>query len=58
MLRSSLCDYNNASILVKGTITFVGGAGAALRAADRNNKQVMFKHCALYTDCISEVNNI
>ena len=33
------------------------GAKVALIAADRNNKEVIFKNCALFTDCISETNN-
>ena len=40
MLKSSLCDYSDAYILVRGTITVVGGGvDNAARAADRNNKQ-------------------
>ena len=43
---------------MKGTITFVRqGAIDPTIEADRNNKQVIFKHCALFTDCISELNN-
>ena len=39
MLNSSLCDYSDAYILVKGTITAFGaGADDAAIAADRNNK--------------------
>ena len=35
MLRSSLCDYTDAYILVKGTITITGaGDDAAARRAD------------------------
>ena len=35
MLKSSLCDYSDAYILVKGTITIAGeGADAAARHAD------------------------
>ena len=54
MLRSSLCDYSDAYILVSETIT-ITGAGA--RRLDEINKRVMFKNCALFTDCISETNN-
>ena len=58
MLMSKLCDYSDAYILVKGTVTIVGaGADAAAQAADRNNKQIMFKNCAPFTNCISEINN-
>ena len=41
MLRSSLCDYSDAYILVKGRITAVGaGTSGAEIQADRNDKQV------------------
>ena len=60
MLKSSLCDYSNAYILVKGTITVdntaVAGAVAGA-AANNNNKKVIFKNCAPLTKCISEINN-
>ena len=47
MLRSNLCDYADAYILVKGTITITGtGADAAARKADERNKGVTFKNCA------------
>ena len=53
MLKSSLCNYSDPYILVKGTITLVRvGADTAERQADRNNKQVIFKNCASFTDCI------
>ena len=58
MLKSSLCDYSDAYILVKGTITITGtGADAAARQADERDKGVACKNCAPFTDCISEVNN-
>ena len=58
MLKSSLCDYSDAYILVKGTITITGaGADAAVRQADERDKGVIFKNCALFTNCISEINN-
>ena len=58
MLKSSLCDYGDVFILVKGTITSFGqGADTKAVAAGRNNKEVIFKNCALFTDCISETNN-
>ena len=58
MLKSSLCDYSDAYILVKGTITTEGeGADAAARHADERDKGVAFKNCAPFTNCISEVNN-
>ena len=58
MLRSSLCDYADAYILVKGTITITGaGDDAAARRADERNKGVIFKNCAPFTKCISRINN-
>ena len=54
MLKSSLCDYSDAYIFVKGTIT-ITGAGA--RQADERDKGVVFKNCAPFTNCISEINN-
>ena len=56
MLKSSLCDYNDAYILVKGTIS-VNNTAAQGAAADNVNKKVIFKNCAPFTNCISEINN-
>ena len=57
MLKSSLCDYSDAYILVKGTIT-VNNTAAADAVANNTNKKVIFKNCAPFTNCISEINNI
>ena len=58
MLRSNLCDYADAYILVKGTITITGaGADAATRQADEREKGVTFKNCAPFTKCINRINN-
>ena len=56
MLKSSLCDYWDAYILVKGTIS-VNNTAAQGAAANNTNKKVIFKNCALFTNCISEINN-
>ena len=56
MLKSSLCDYSDAYILVKGTIS-VNNSAAAGAAANNTNKKVIFKNCAPFTNCISEINN-
>ena len=56
MLRSSLCDYSDAYILVKGNIT-VNNTAAAGAAANNTNKKVIFKNCAPFTNCISKINN-
>ena len=56
MLKSSLCDYSDAYILVKGTIT-VNNTVAADAGANNTNKKVVLKNCAPFTNCISEINN-
>ena len=58
MLKYSLGNYSDAYILVKGTITIAGaGDDAAARQADKRDKGVIFKNCAPFTNCISEINN-
>ena len=58
MLKSSLCGYSDAYIIVKGKITITGeGENAAARQADERDKGVVFKNCAPFTNCISEINN-
>ena len=54
MLRSSLCDYSNAYILVKETVTVAEETDAA---PNNSNKKVIFKNCAAFTNCISGINN-
>ena len=55
MLKSSLCDYSDAYIHVKGTITIPNTVTAA--ATNNRNKKVIFKNCAPFTDWVSEINN-
>ena len=44
MRKSNLCDYSDAYILVKGTITSVAvGDDAAAREGDERNIGVIFK---------------
>ena len=58
MLKSDLCDYADAYIFVKGTITITGvGNDDAARQADERDKGVIFKTCAPFTKCISRINN-
>ena len=58
MLKSSLCDYSDGYILVKGTITINGrGADDVARRADERGKGVSFKNCAPFINCITEINN-
>ena len=66
MLRSNLCDYPDAYILVEGTITITWSVGLpegrieaqllAARPGDERNKGVMFKNCASFTKWISRIN--
>ena len=61
MLKSSSCDYTDAYILVKGTITVVrvGATKAAVQVqADINNKQAILKNIVPFTDCVTEMNNM
>ena len=55
MLRSSLCNYNDAYVLVIATITLPNTAAAG--AAANNRRNIIIKNCAPFTDCISETNN-
>ena len=58
VLKSSLCDYSDAYILLSGTITItVEGADHAGKRLDKREKGLIFKNCAPFTDSISETNN-
>ena len=57
MLKSSLCDYSDAYILVKGNISVNNTAAQGGAANNNNNKKVIFKNCAPFTNWISEINN-
>ena len=52
MLRSDLCDYSDAYIIVKGNIT-------VLRPSDaRGNKAITLKNNAPFINCISKINGV
>ena len=51
MLRSDLCDYADAYILVSGTITVAGN-----NPRDRQNRPVILKNNALFISCITKIN--
>ena len=51
MLRSSLCDYSDAYILVKGTITVTGN-----HPRDRQNRPLILKNNAPFVSCITRIN--
>ena len=58
MLRSNLCDYSDAYILVKGTIT-VTAAGAnnnANNIRDKRKKPLILKNNAPFVSCITRIN--
>ena len=58
MLKSSLCDYSDVYILVKGRMTITGeGADAAARKADERDKRVTFKNCAPFINFKTEINS-
>ena len=52
ILKSSLRDYSDAYVLVKGTITIAGA-----EAATQTSKHFIFKKCVWFTDCMSKINN-
>ena len=51
MLRSDLCDYSDAYIVLKGTITAEGDNNA-----NKPNKNLAFKNNAPFINCISKIN--
>ena len=48
VIKSNLCDYSDAYILVTGDITATGGDA---------NTRVAFKNCAPFTKCITHIND-
>ena len=52
MLRSDLCDFSDAYIVVRGTITVIDPDNA------KRNKSVAFKNNALFMNCISKINGV
>ena len=58
MLRSNLCDYSDAYILVKGTImvTAPGVNNNANNIRDKRNRPVILKSNAPFASCITRIN--
>ena len=56
MLRSDLCDYSDAYIVVKGDITLTKTNGRGI--IDIRNRFLAFKNNAPFTNCISKINNV
>ena len=51
MLRSDLCDYSDAYILINGIITVAGN-----NPRDRQNRPVILKNNAPFVSCITRIN--
>ena len=57
-LRSNLCDYSDAYILVKGTITVTvpGANNDANNLRDKRNRPLILKNNAPFVSCITRIN--
>ena len=55
MLRSDLCDYADAFILVDGTITVTANAGGN-NIRDKRNRKLILKNNAPFVSCITRIN--
>ena len=53
MLRTDLCDFSDAYIVVKGDITVEGNNNA-----NKGNKNLVFKNNAPFINCITKINGI
>ena len=67
MIRSNLCDYIDAYIHAKGTITVpitvnvnvnVADASVQVPPANNRNKEVIFKNCVPFTSCINNTQEV
>ena len=58
MLRSNLCDYSDAYILVKGTITVTAPeiSNNADNIRDKRNRPLISKNNAPFVSCITRIN--
>ena len=58
MLRSNLCDYSDAYILVKGTImvTALGANNGANNIRDKRNRPLILKNNAPFVSCMTRIN--
>ena len=60
MLQSGLCDYNDAYIVVKGSIKITGksaNTNDANKRADKRDEGVIFINFVPFRKCISKTNN-
>ena len=60
MLRSNLCDYSDAYILVKGTITVTapGANNGANNIRDKRNRPLILKNNAPFVSCMTRINEL
>ena len=56
MLRSDLCDYSDACILVNGTVMVTAPAGAN-NIRDKKNRPLILKNNTPFVSCIAKINN-
>ena len=54
VLKSRLCIYSDAYMLLSGTITV---PNKEIAAAPNNRKNIIIENCVSFTDCIIEINN-
>ena len=57
MLRSDLCDYVDAYILINGTITVTASVGANNIRDKKNRTLLILKNNAPFISCITKINN-
>ena len=57
MLRSDLCDYSDAYILVKGTVTVNGVVNGAENVILTRNRPLILKNNAAFVSCMTKNNN-
>ena len=57
MLRSNVCHYSDAYILVKGTITVNGIVNGAENEILRRNRPLILKNNAPFVSCMTKINN-
>ena len=56
MLRSNLCDYADAYVLVKGTITVNGIVNGVENEINRRHRPLILKNNAPFVSCITRIN--
>ena len=56
MLRSDLCDFGDAYIVIKETVTLTKTNRRGI--IDKRNRFLAFKNNAPFTNCISKINNV